>query len=718
MRRSGGERAHHRSCAARASTSRIEVVARRERAGTLADYQRAAVLQNARSLVFRTSLMPNWIGQGDRFWYADQVGDTKSFVLVDPDRNTQQSFPDPAPQRSSARPTVAGPFRSRPTISGFATHVPASSALTTDGEPHYEYASQDGISSSPITDLLQHTALAPEVHFSPDSRRLLTYRIDTREVEELALTETRPAERPVTHTFRYPLAGDAAVAKIQMLIVDLPSKAVTLVHHPPFPRLTSFDTPVAWNAASTEVGFVEEARGFKQAYFRIANASTGEVRTPITEVAEKSILRKLQARFVGGDVVWASERDGWNHLYLVDSRTGSVKRQLTRGEWVVRDIKHVDERRGLVYFTAGARESVRDPYYRHLYRVRLDGTGLQLLTPEPADHEIAFAPSGRYFIDTYSRIDLPPRTVLRTAAGRTVRELQRADISRLLATGWRPPEPFKVKARDGVTDLYGAIFRPSHFDPSKRYPVLDGIYPGPQIIRTAKSFDMLNYWHEDDLALAELGFIVVTLDGSGTPWRSRAFRERSYGKMGDGGGLEDHIAALEQLAALEPAMDLQRVGIYGHSGGGYAAVRAMLKFPEFYKVGVASSGNYDQRTYWAEWGERFQGYPVVGSDYEPESAAALAPRLQGRLLLAYGDLDDNVPPANTLQLVNALIAASRDFDLLVLPNRNHSLTNLAPGGPGGERADPYFLRRRWDYFVQHLMGVTPPPQFVLPPPGQ
>ncbi len=382
--------------------------------------------------------------------------------------------------------------------------------------------------------------------------------------------------------------------------------------------------------------------------------------------------------------------------------------QITHGEWAVLDLLHVDEKHGYLYFTAGGKEAGQDPYYPHLYRVKLDGTHLRHLTPEPSNHDIAFSPTGRFFIDTYSRIDTAPVSVLRAADGRLIRELQRADIAPLRAAGWRPPEPFKVKARDGHTDIYGVIFRPSNFDPGERYPVLDAIYPGPQVIRTPKAFGV----QESDQALAELGFIVVTIDGMGTPSRSRAFRELSYNNMGDAGGLEDHIAGLKQLAARYPYLDLTRVGIYGNSGGGYASARALLKFPDFYKVAVAAAGNHDQRSYWAEWGERFHGYPV-GENFLSQANAPLAANLKGRLLLVHGSLDDNVHPSNTLQLVDALIAANRDFDLLILPNRNHGLVDLGKGKAASRRSDPYFLRRRWDYFVEHLLGIAPPKEFDL-----
>jgi len=743
--------------------------------GTLADYQRAALMQSAHALVSRTSVEPRWIGQSDRFWYLDQHAGVKTFLRVDPARGTQEpafdhvrlaaglsaaagksysasalpfsSFEYPADERQiafmlgdtawscelatyscAARGgqvgTKSGEVLSPDGRSAIFirdhnlwlrdTRTNQERALTTDGQPGNDYGGDSGISLSPVTDALRGNTIEPEVAFSADSSRLLTYRIDAREVAELAMLQSMPGARPRLHRFPYPMPGDRGVSKVRMVMIDLRNSEVRLLQHEPFVRMTSFPMSMDWNEQGTRVSFLEETRGFKSAKLHIADVVSGEVRTAHEEHTDTYINRSSQLRMVGNDLLWTSERDGWNHLYLIDGRSGAVKRQLTRGEWVVREIQHIDERNRQIYFTAGGKETGQDPYLRTLYRVGLDGSRPQRLTPEAADHRIAFAPTGRYFIDTYSRVDLAPVSVLRAADGRLVRELQRADLAPLLATGWHMPEPFTVKASDGKTDLYGVIMRPSNFDPQRRYPVLDAIYPGPQHIRTPKSFNLRGgVLRGDDLALAELGFVVVTIDGFGTPERSRAFRERSYGNMGAAGGLEDHVAGLKELGRRYPYLDLDKVGIYGHSGGGYASARAMLRYPEFYKVAVSSAGNHDQRSYWAEWGERFQGYPVADDDYARQSNAALAANLRGRLLLVHGDLDDNVHVSNTLQLVNALIAANKDFDLLILPNRNHALLDLGNAQASDQYYDPYFLRKRWDYFVQNLLGVTPPKEFLL-----
>jgi dipeptidyl aminopeptidase/acylaminoacyl peptidase len=741
--------------------------------GTISDYERAARMQSAHTLVSRTSLNPNWIGQGDQFWYLDEHAGVKTFLRVDPARGTQRPAFDHA--RLAASISTASkaysandlPFDSiefrdndssiafmlddvswRCDLSAYRcalqqqpvgakagevlspdgrwavfirdhnlwsrdTRTNEERALTRDGEPRNDYGSDSGISLTPVTDALRKNPPEIEVVFSPDSTRLLTYRIDARAVTELAMLQTVPEARPRLHRFPYPMPGDAGVPKVKMVLVDLHSAQVQPLSLDPFVRMTSFPLQMGWNERGTQVYFLEETRGFKSARLHVADAGSAQVRTALEERSDTYINRNSQLRMIGNDLLWTSERDGWNHLYLIDGRSGVIKKQLTRGNWAVRDIHYIDAKRGQIYFTAGGVEAGQDPYLRFLYRVGVDGSTPKLLTPEAADHGITFAPNGRYFVDTYSRIDLAPVTVLRAADGRLVRKLQEADLAPLLATGWRLPEPFTVKASDGQTDLYGMILRPSNFDPKRRYPVLDAIYPGPQHIRTPKTFSLEGSAHrEDDLALAELGFIVVTVDGRGTPWRSRAFREYAYGNMGAAGALEDHVAALKALAERYSFIDLERVGIYGHSGGGYASARAMLKYPEFYKVAVSSAGNHDQRSYWAEWGERFQGYPV-GDSYLNQANAALASRLKGRLLLVHGDLDDNVHVSNMLQLADALIAANKDFDMLILPNRNHGLVDLGNPKASAESYDPYFLRRRWDYFVQNLMGVTPPGEFAL-----
>ncbi|TFG88809.1 MAG: S9 family peptidase, partial [Gemmatimonadales bacterium] len=345
--------------------------------------------------------------------------------------------------------------------------------------------------------------------------------------------------------------------------------------------------------------------------------------------------------------------------------------------------------------------------FRRLYSVRMDGSRLQLLTPEDADHDVTLAPDGRYFVDSYSRPDVPPVAVLRDAAGRALLTLQTADISRLLATSWRPPMPFTVKARDGRTDLYGLLYRPTSFDSTLRYPIVNHIYPGPQTGSVgSRSFSAAR---GDNQALAELGFVVVQLDAMGTPMRSHSFMTAYYGNMGDN-GLPDQVTGMQQLSRRYPWIDIDRAGIWGHSGGGYAAADAILRYPDFFKVAVSEAGNHDNREYEDDWGEKFQGLletrPDSTTNYDNQANQLLAANLKGKLLLAHGTADDNVPPYNTLLLVDALIRANKDFDLLLLPNRRHGFGN-----------EPYMIRRRWDYFVRNLLGAEPPAGYELRPPA-
>jgi dipeptidyl-peptidase-4 len=418
----------------------------------------------------------------------------------------------------------------------------------------------------------------------------------------------------------------------------------------------------------------------------------------------------------GAEIIWFSERDGWGHLYLYGG-DGRLKNQVTSGPWSVGTLLHVDPVGRWAYFTARGREPGRNPYHAHFYRIHLDGTGMELLTPENADHSISVAPSGKYFFDIYSFVDAPPITVLRSMDGKLVQSLEKADIGKLMATGWRHPEPFIVKARDGVTDLYGVMYKPSNFDSTRKYPVIDQIYPGPQTTSVPQFFVPTTHPGTNQAtfgqvqALAELGFIVVQVDHFGGNLRSKAFHDLWYANMGDN-GIPDHVAAIKQLGALHRYVDLDRVGIYGHSGGGFASTDAILSYPDFYKVAVSLSGNHDNRSYQAAWGEKYQGLLVRDTlrktdNYENQVNYLKAKNLKGKLVLMHGDLDDNVHPANTIQVVNALIAANKSFDLLVLPDRAH-----------GIHQEPYVIRRTWDFFVRHLLGVEPPRDYEIsaPPP--
>lgn len=590
--------------------------------------------------------------------------------------------------------------------------------LTNDGRQFDDYAVSPNSDTHPITHQI-HGDTPIAILWSPDAGKFVTYKLDQRKVKESYLIQSVPpgplgAVRPLLYSYPDPFPGDANVAMAKFLIFDVLKKNRTVLDLPEQP--VTVIAPIEyhfvwWSKNGKQIYFIQKDRWWKNLKLSVMDALTGNSHTILEEHGSTMIgpgpqfggsplVRDLNG---GTEIIWFSERDGWGHLYLYDGKTGRLKNQITSGSWVVREIKYVDEPNRLLYFTASGREEKQNPYLRRLYRIRLDGSDIQLLTPENADHEVTFSPDGCYFVDTYSRVNTAPVSVLRSVDGNHLQKLVQADVHMLIANGLRLPEPFHVKAADGVTDIYGVIYRPSDFHPSKRYPVVDSIYPGPQEIRTPQFFtDPVEMGYQSQ-SLAELGFVVVTVDGRGTPYRSKVFHDYSYGRIGDAGSLDDHIVAIKQLAARYPYLDLNRVGIYGHSGGGYASVRAMLKYPDFYKVAVASSGEQDMRGYLAEWGETYEG-PLKSENYLEASnpVLALTANLKGKLLIAWGDMDDNVPPTLQLQLISALIKANSDFDTLILPNRNHSLSH-----------DPYFIRKLWDYFVLNLLDAIPPKNYQI-----
>jgi dienelactone hydrolase len=472
------------------------------------------------------------------------------------------------------------------------------------------------------------------------------------------------------------LPGDAVLPLGHLHIVDVHSGEVRAAQVPPITRMTydPFATRLDWwSGDSRRLYALHVHRGGRRVSLHMADATTGAGSERIGESGDSFVFPRHVPlantnvhEFDPGDGrpprwTWFSQRSGWVHLERHGGAPGRPPQVLTAGEWTVRDVVHVDAAGGWIWFTACGREPGRGPCLRHLYRVRADGSGLQLLTPEDADHEVRVAPDGQCFVDALSRVDLPPVTLLRRADGTLVADLERADADALAAAGFRPPLRAAVKARRGVTDLHGCLFLPSGFDPAKRYPLVDSVYPGPQMIRTPQAFAggeaLRLYWQ--DQALAELGFVVLALDGLGTPFRSKAFVDHAAGRgFGEAGGLADHVAAVAQLADRHPWIGATRAGIGGHSGGGCAAARAMMQFPGVFRVGVATAGNHDQRGYDAGWGEFWIGRPE-GDNYDDQDNLHLAARLRGRLLLMHGEMDENVHPALTMRLVDALIAANK-----------------------------------------------------------
>jgi dipeptidyl aminopeptidase/acylaminoacyl peptidase len=595
------------------------------------------------------------------------------------------------------------------------TATGAETRLTSDGRPDYGYATDNAG--------WKHTGDAV-VAWSPDGQKIATFQQDQRKTSSMTLVGTNVGA-PKVQQWKYPFVGDKDVTMIERVIIDLSgAKPATLrLRMPPDQhRSTCADDlmcsegweDVQWAKDGSSLAFVSTDRGHKSATLRVADAQTGAVRdvyteTVATQYQSAPALDSVNWRYLpeSNEFIWFSQASDWGHLYLHDLATGKRKRQITSGDWNVTQIAHLDAGSRTLWFLGVGREP-GNPYYVHYYKVGIDGGDVQLLTPENANHVITPSDDGKYFVDVYSTIDTAPVALLRDADGKQVAEIARADLGRLKAAGWVAPTAFTVKARDGKTDLYGQMFKPSDFDPAKKYPIVVYIYPGPQVgsVRT-RSFAAA---HGDNEALAELGFIVIAVDGMGTPLRSKSFQDAWYGNMADN-TLPDQVAALKQLGARHPWIDLDRVGIWGHSGGGNATATAMFTYPDLFKVGIAESGNHDNRSYEDDWGERYHGLLAKNKDgssnYTGQDNESHAANLKGKLFLIHGLMDDNVPPQSTLLVVDALVKANKDFDLLLLPNAHH--------GYGMDSF--YVMRRRWDYFVENLAGNTPPAQYAMKPPA-
>ncbi len=741
------------------------------------DYRRAEQFLgwNASLMVAGDAVNPSFLNDGNRFWYRNKTKAGSEFILVDPVANVKRPVFDHArlaAAMSMAKDTAYEPHKLPFTTFSFAkgnesviefnasrrrwscnitaytcTHGDTlrnvqryigspdstweafasgnniwvrhkgqndSTQLTTDGVDFWSYGT-----TMPRPNQLQNLREGQnppppraQLRWSPDSKKIAVYRTDERNVKHMPYISYTP-QRPRYFSQPYALPGDSIVPLPNLHIIDVATKKNVALKIAPVPNQLSLGgSPLdsLWGDNSKHVHFSFLTRGSKGHYLVEGDAETGATRVIVADSSRtwvETIPGGRPSWMVSADesdVIWWSERDGWAHLYRFDNKTGQLKNQITSGPWFVAEVLYVDQLKKTIFFTGAGREDGL-PYNRRLYRVNFDGSGLTVLTPEDANHNTRFSPSGRFIVDTYSTFEKPPVTVLRSALdGRVIRTLEEADLTRLTAIGWKPGQVFTVKARDGVTDIYGVMWLPSNMDPNKKYPVIENIYPGPQI-------GSVGQWAwqsgSENKALAELGFVVVQLDHLGTPYRSKAFHDNYYGNFIDN-GLPDHVAGIKQLGARFAFMDLDRVGIYGHSGGGFASTDAILRFPDFYKVAVSGAGNHDNRSYNIYWAEKYQGLmkrdTVRNTDNFATSAnKGYVKQLKGHLLLMHGDMDDNVHPANTIQLVDELIKANKDFDLVIAPNRNHGLN------------EPYFIRRRWDYFVRYLMGAEPPREYEIAP---
>ncbi len=682
-------------------------------------------------LVFRSSVNPQWLTDG-RMWYSVNTASGESWVMVDLTNgkkttlDSREALPKDAASVTNNRrgggEEVASPDGKLVVyIKDWNLWVKEKATgkelqLTTDGETDFGYATDNAgwVHSN-----------RPVVKWSPDSKKIATFQQDDRSVGDMYLVKTKVGT-PELEKWKYPLAGDKEVSKIYRVIIDLEqNKVIRLKMDADAHRSTLGDdikyggsfADNEWSADGSTLAFVSTTRDHKQATLRIANTTTGEVR----DVHSEKVATQYESGQTGVNwrylpkrnaFIWYSEQSDWGHLYLHDLTSGKLINKITEGNFVVSQIWHIDEEKGIVYFEGKGKESGRNPYFGHLYKVGLDGKGLTLLTPENANHLISLSPDGRFFVDNYSQPDVPAVSVLRNTDGKLISTLETADISKLKASGWIAPQPITVKSDDGKWDLYGLMFSPPNREPGKKYPVINYVYPGPQGgsmgSRTAGwSFSTSN---RDNQALAALGFVVVVIEGTCNPNRSKSFHDACYGSLAIN-TLPDQIAGIRQLATQYNFIDLDRVGIWGHSGGGSATTAAMFNHADFYKVGIAESGNHDNRNYEDDWAERYIGLEQkmanARTNYDEDAVAQHAGKLTGKLLLAHGGMDDNVPPYHTYLVVDALVKANKDFDLLIFPNARHGF---------GESSN-YMMRRRWDYFIQHLMGGTPPSGYKIGSPA-
>jgi dipeptidyl aminopeptidase/acylaminoacyl peptidase len=555
--------------------------------------------------------------------------------------------------------------------------------------------------------------------WSPDSKKIATFQQDQRKDGEMYLVPVTNGH-PVLRAWKYPLVGDKDVTMIERVIIDVDTAKVIRLKMPPDQHRSTLCDDVScrggsgwddvqWSDDSKHLAFVSTSRDHKVEAMRIADAATGQIRDVMGETTPKfyeSGNDKVNWKYLPktNELLWFSERDNWGQLYLFDLISGKLKTQITHGEGNVTQVLHVDEKTRTIYFLGVGKEPGRDPYFQHYYSIKFDGSDMKLLTPENADHAVTPSPDGRYFVDVYSTVTQPETAVVRDSNGRVVVDVAKQDITKLVAAGWIAPVPITVKARDGKTDLYGYMFKPTDFDGTKKYPIVNHVYPGPQTGSCGgRGFAAA---HGDMQSLAELGFIVVCIDGMGTPWRSKEFHEAYYGNLGDN-TIPDQVSGMKDLAAKYPWIDLDLVGMYGHSGGGNATAAAMFHYPDFFKVGIAESGNHDQRDYEDDWAEKWSGLEVKNADgtsnYDSQANQNFVKNLKGKLLLAHGSMDNNVPLNNTLLVVEALIKANKDFDLLIIPNVAH----------GYGEASQYMMRRRWDYFVKNLAGNVPPHEYEM-----
>ena len=585
--------------------------------------------------------------------------------------------------------------------------------LTHDGIPDFGYATDNAgwtHSDNPI------------LLWSPDSKHIATFQQDQRKTGMMYMVPVTN-HHPQLEAWHYPLVGDKDVTLIERVVIDVPSGKVVRFKMPPDQHRSTICDDVScsggwddvqWAPDSHSLAFVSTSRDHKEEWLRVADIATGGIRDVFHETAPvyfESGNDRVNWHYLpeSNEFLWFSERSGWGQMYLYDLRSAQLKNQITFGDGNVTEVLSVDRKARRLLYLAVGKNPADNPYFKNLYTTDFAGRNTHRLTPDETNHAVTLSDDGSVFLDIASTPTSPQVTTLRdTKSGSLIMPVAQQDISALLSTGWKPLTPITVKARDGRTDLYGYMFQPTSFDPARKYPLIDYIYPGPQVgsCGSSRSFAAA---HGDNQALADLGFIVVCIDGIGTPERSKTFHEGAYASNPADNTLPDQVAGIKELAARFPFIDLDRIGIWGHSGGGNATATAMLRYPDFFKVGISESGNHDQRDYEDDWAEKWAGLEHINPDgtsnYDSQANQNYAKNLKGHLLLAHGTMDDNVPLNNTLLLVDALIKANKDFDLVLFPNAHHAY----------KEGSQYMMRRRWDYFTRYLAGNIPPSEYQMKP---
>lgn len=719
--------------------------------GTAEDYRRAYSLREKFSAnqMFYAGVTPQWIEGTHQFWYVRNTPEGKVYVSVNADRKTRRELFDHrrlagALGAASGREVRPGALQlERLRVSkGLDTlrftfsnqrwlYAARKNLLVNEGplpapQPQRHWMERDDEkTAAPVTSPdgkytafikndnihVREVATGREkqlsldgtlgnyysayIRWSPDSKKVASCRIRPVEKRYVYYVESSPADQlqPKLHKQEYAKPGDELPFKVPC-IYEVETGRAVIPSTDLFAQQYELYGP-QWDSDSRAVTFEYNQRGHQVYRILELSAETGQVRPLIEETSDKYVNYARRFRHDlrdGRHIIWTSERDNWNHLYMYDRTTAQPTHQITRGEWYVRDVLRVDEDNRQIYFSANGMKPDEDPYLIRYYRINFDGSGLTCLTPDEGMHRAWFSADMQYLVDVYSLVDRAPVAVLRSARdGKVVMPLETADISRLTAQGWKAPEVFVAKGRDGKTDMWGLIARPMNFDPNKKYPVIEYIYQGPGDQYVPKTFIPYNWYMT---SLAELGFIVVMVDGMGTSFRSREFENVCYKNLKDA-GLPDHIAWIRAAAQKYPYMDIDRVGIYGCSAGGQESLNAVLLHPEFYKAAYSACGCHDNRMDKIWWNELWLGYPV-GDAYKEGSNVENAHLLSRPLMLVVGELDDNVDPASTMQVVNALIKAGKDFELVVIPGAHHTM-----GEDFGEH-------KRYDFFVRHLLEKNPP----------